>query len=401
VSHLVAQPNGNSGCSLVALDQLCEPIIGTRDPRNRENEPFVYIDISSVDTTRKQIVQPKQLVGRDASSRARQIVRENDVLVATTRPNLNAVALVPPELHEQIASTGFCVLRARDQLDPEYLFAFVQSPEFVRNLSALVKGALYPAVTDSQVRAQRVLLQPLDEQRRVAARLREQFSILEEARAALETQLKAAEALHAANLRAVFESEEAKRWPLKRLGNLLSLRQEIVHPRNKPIGTARFVGLEHIEPHTGQRISELLIQMEQLTGRKARFFSGDIVYGYLRPYLNKVWIADFDGLCSVDQYVFEVHRNLVETNFVAWFLRSSTYLARAPISQTPGWLPRIRTDEVAAVQINLPPLDEQREIASRLNAEFSAGKELSESIRGKLSELEKLPAALLRTAFGQ
>src|SRR5262249_8395921 len=158
-----------------------------------------------------------------------------------------------------------------------------------------------------------------EEQRRIAARLREQLSILAEARAALEAQLETADALPTANLRAIFESEEAKRWPLRRLGDLLFLRQDIVHPRNKPTGAARFVGLEHIEPHTGRRIGERSVQMEQLTGRKARFFAGDIVYGYLRPYLNKVWIADFDGLCSVDQYVFEPRRDLIEIEFVAWF----------------------------------------------------------------------------------
>ena len=37
--------------------------------------------------------------------------------------------------------------------------------------------------------------------------------------------------------------------------------------------------------------------MSKLTGRKPKFYKGDIVYGYLRPYLNKVWIAEFDGLC--------------------------------------------------------------------------------------------------------
>jgi type I restriction enzyme S subunit len=139
--------------------------------------------------------------------------------------------------------------------------------------------------------------------------------------------------------------------------------------------------------------------MENLTGRKARFFAGDIVYGYLRPYLNKVWLADFDGLCSVDQYVFDVRLDLADRNFVAWFMRSSTYLSRAPIGETPGQLPRIRTEEVAAVEINLPPLSEQTTIAAHLDAEFSAARTLQAAVTAKLAEMEKLPAALLRAAF--
>jgi type I restriction enzyme S subunit len=118
------------------------------------------------------------------------------------------------------------------------------------------------------------------------------------------------------------------------LREVLVPRNDIAHPRDHPTGAATFVGLEHIEPNTGRRIGSLSITLEKLTGRKARFFNGDIVYGYLRPYLNKVWIADFDGFCSVDQYVFTV-RDDFDVRFVAAFLRSPTFLERANRSD-PG-----------------------------------------------------------------
>ncbi len=105
------------------------------------------------------------------------------------------------------------------------------------------------------------------------------------------------------------------------LGHLLQLRKEVVHPRDKPEGTAVFVGLEHIEPATGRRIGSVEIEKSQLTGRKPAFRKGDIVYGYLRPYLNKVWIAEFDGLCSVDQYVYLVP---VSINAITYNLGCST-----------------------------------------------------------------------------
>ena len=102
--------------------------------------------------------------------------------------------------------------------------------------------------------------------------------------------------------------------------------------------------------------------MSQLTGRKPRFYKDDIVYGYLRPYLNKVWIAEFDGLCSVDQYVYQVDTVKADTGFVAAYMLSPMCLAVAPIDTTPGQLPRIRTEEVASVETSLPSLVEQRRI---------------------------------------
>lgn len=150
------------------------------------------------------------------------------------------------------------------------------------------------------------------------------------------------------------------------IGDVIDFRNEIVHPKDKPRGIATFVGLEHIERDTGIRIGSDKIKLEEMSGRRARFYAGDIVYGYLRPYLNKVWIAEFDGFCSVDQYVLKV-RPSADRNYVAHYLKSATFLQTAPISATPGQLPRIRSGEITGTAIPLPPLAEQRRIAAILD----------------------------------
>jgi type I restriction enzyme S subunit len=192
------------GWRWVRLGEVCEEQTGVRDPRRQPDSEFRYVDIASVDNKTKQITQPKILLGKNAPSRARQVIRTGDVLVATTRPNLNAVALVPPELDNEICSTGFCVLRAKPGLKPEFLFAWVQTPTFVQALTELVKGALYPAVTDNQVRAQWIPLPPLVEQERLVGVLRERLGAVARARRAAEEQLAAIEALPAALLRQAF-----------------------------------------------------------------------------------------------------------------------------------------------------------------------------------------------------
>lgn len=158
----------------------------------------------------------------------------------------------------------------------------------------------------------------------------------------------------------------AGRKPVVPLGEVLNFRNDIVHPRDMPHGRVTFVGLEHVEPHTGMRIGAEEIELSEMTGRRARFQEGDIVYGYLRPYLNKVWVAEFDGLCSVDQYVFSV-RNGIDRNYVAHFLRSIEFLRTAPVDTAPGQLPRIRSGEISKTPIPLPQLPEQRRIAAILD----------------------------------
>ena len=127
------------------------------------------------------------------------------------------------------------------------------------------------------------------------------------------------------------------------LGEILTQRSEIIPPRDNPSGSDIFVGLEHIESGTGRRLGSEPIDKSAMTGRKARFRPGDLVYGYLRPYLNKVWLADFEGLCSVDQYVYIVDARRADAEFVAWFMRSPQFLSRAPCLLYTSPSPRDRT----------------------------------------------------------
>jgi type I restriction enzyme S subunit len=179
------------------------------------------------------------------------------------------------------------------------------------------------------------------------------------------------------------------------LRDVIHPRNDIVHPRDNPTGIETFVGLEHIEPQTGRRIGAVPIDLGSMTGRKARFLPGDIVYGYLRPYLNKVWIAEFAGFCSVDQYVFVVDEAVADLEYVASYLRSPAYLAAAPIDETPGQLPRIRIDEVLSTPIPLPPLDEQRRIAARLRELLAEVGRLRLAIDANRPSLESLERAAL------
>ena len=147
---------------------------------------FVYVDISSIDNQAKRIVDPKRVTPEAAPSRARQRLRKGDVLVSMTRPNLNAVAIVPPDLDGAIGSTGFHVLRANDDMEPHWLYYAVQSSSFVKSMCDLVQGALYPAVRPKDIREYAISPPPLAKQREIVAELEKQFSRLDEAVANLQ-----------------------------------------------------------------------------------------------------------------------------------------------------------------------------------------------------------------------
>jgi len=134
---------------------------------------------SAVSTVKaKKYTEAKPLTLSQAPSRAKQLLRAGDVLVSMTRPNLNAVALVPEQLDGAIGSTGFHVLRSR-WLRPEFLLRLVQSQRFVDEMSALVQGALYPAVRPKDIAAFTFAFETPAQQSRIAAKLEELLSDLD------------------------------------------------------------------------------------------------------------------------------------------------------------------------------------------------------------------------------
>lgn len=142
----------------------------TWNPKINGSEKFDYIDLSSVDKDEKAITAAEQYTCSDAPSRARQLVEENDVLVATVRPNLNGVAIVGEDHDGMTASTGYCVLRPiSGRLNPRFLFHWVKTGMFVQRMVDVATGANYPAVSDAKVKASTLPLPPLTEQKRIAA----------------------------------------------------------------------------------------------------------------------------------------------------------------------------------------------------------------------------------------
>ena len=333
-----------------------------------------------------------------AKDEAANSLADGDVVFARSGATSGKSFLVqnPPR---SVFASYLIRLRVGQHISPQYLWSFFQSEAYWQQIRDSSRGGAQPNVNATLLGKIRVPLPPYSEQRRIVDILDEQMAAIDRARAAAQARLDAAQALPAAFLLAIFDSAEMQRWPLQPLGKVLRLRKDVVHPHDNPKGAATFVGLEHIETLTGKRTGMLDVEMSTLTGRKPRFFKGDIVYGYLRPYLNKLWIAEFDGLCSVDQYVYEVDSSVNDSRFVAYFMRSPIYLQRAPIDTTPGQLPRIRTEEVASVEINLPDYDTQKHIADLIDSKMEDAARLRRTLEHQASAINALPSALLRRAF--
>lgn len=109
-----------------------------------------YIDISSIDKDLRIIQGTTNYQLNNAPSRAQQIVKKNDILISTVRPNLKTFAIINLEADNLIASTGFCVLRVQN-CPLYYLYGIINSDIFTNQMISEATGISYPAVNDGNI----------------------------------------------------------------------------------------------------------------------------------------------------------------------------------------------------------------------------------------------------------
>ena len=138
-----------------------------------------------------------------------------------------------------------------------------------------------------------------------------------------------------------------------------------------------------------------------MTSGKYLFEAGVVLYSKLRPYLRKVAVADFRGLCSADMYPLTFDRSRVALDFAKFALLGEEFTAFAVEKSTRARMPKLNRQQLLAYEFPLPPLAEQKRIAQRLTEQLAAVECGRGAAKERLAAAEALPAAYLREAFGE
>jgi type I restriction enzyme S subunit len=383
-----------------------------------QNEEFKYIDISSVNRDTKRIENPQVLIGKDAPSRARKHVKSGDVLVSMTRPNLNAVALVPDELNGQIASTGFDVLRT-SEVDPRWIFNLVRTTNFVKAMSDLVQGALYPAVRSKDIRGFEAPFAPLSEQKRIADKLDSMLARVDACRERLDRIPAILKRFRQSVLAAAtsgklteewrrINQRDIKQWKQLSIGQIITGIEAGLNVKciERP-PTANERGIVKISAVSWGKYndaeSKTLLNGDSVP-EETRINTGDFL-------ISRANTIELVGACvivdKVSRPVFlsdKILRLVMPDQLKLWllyFLRSSNGRRQIEMLASGNQLSmrNLSQANLKSIFIQMPPDDERKEIVRRVEELFAYADRIEARYHAARARVDKLTPAILAKAF--
>ena len=156
------------------------------------------------------------------------------------------------------------------------------------------------------------------------------------------------------------------------------------------------LNLDQIESHSGKVLAKVMLNRSEAGPSTYVFNKGTVLYCKLRPYLNKVVIADDDGVATTELVPLRCDESKVLPHYLAHFLRSATFLAFATNVVAGAKMPRMVMSEFWSYPVPLPPLEEQRRIAAILDQ----AETLRTQRRTALALLDSLTQSLFLEMFG-
>lgn len=239
-------------------------------------------------------------------------------------------------------------------VDRDYLYLALSSNAFQSVLQQQMKGGIQKHLGHQTISRQSIPLPPLEEQKRIAA-------ILDKAGAVRRKRQQAID-LTDQLLRSVFLDmfgdplTNPKGWGKIPLGDCTYLDAQMVDPKKLEFQNLKHVGAERIQKNTGKILPCLTAAEDKLISNKFLFDDKYILYTKIRPYLKKVSLPDFKGLCSADIYPVRPDRECLTKEYLWFTLISDAFVSYTETLPSRASIPKLNRKEFARFEIMIPPI---------------------------------------------
>ena len=372
----------------ITIGQLCKPNIG--QIKLDDDRLIDYFDIASIDNINKKITGFTTYTFVEAPSRARRMIKKDNILVSTIRPNLNAVALFDMNTQNiPVASTGFCVLDCKEDTNPRFLFYYLQSRFFVNEMVSQATGASYPAVSDKIVRSAHIPVYSYDEQVVIADMLDKVTYII----AKRKQQLAKLDELVKARFVEMFSDTRAEE-PLATLCTFIDYRGKTPEKaeRGLPFITAKNIKMHHMSFETKEFISKETYDKVMTRGFPK---VGDVVFTTEAPLGNVCRIPYMKTEFYIGQRIITMQTKALEPVYLEYALSSDDFKRKILEKSSGSTVTGIRSKLLEQLTIPVPPIAQQQKFA----AFVGQIEKIRLFIQKNIEKIETLKKALMQKYF--
>lgn len=401
------------GWQWVSLSDICE--INPRRPSNlvrADDEPTTFIPMAAVDEVSGTIIGAEEKPFSEVK-KGYTFFCEGDVLFAKITPCMeNGKHSIAYSLLDGIGfgTTEFHVIRPTTKVIAEWVHFFLRQPSILAQAAENFTGSVgqQRVPTEFLIRLEIPLPPTITEQRRIAARIEAYMAEISAARDAAEAELAAAEELAAAYLREVFDSDEARGWQVKSIGEFAAVtggiqKQPSRSPLNfhRPYLTVRNVQRGRLDL---SRIENFEISPAEL--ERYRLQAGDVLIvegnGSLEHIGRCAMFHNEIDDCIHQNHIIRVRVDLNQANpyFVTLYLNSEGGKAQmVDKARTSSGLYTLSVGKVQSLEIALPDPNQQQRIVEQVQPHILEANQLLLAIQERLEKLGALPSAILEQAF--
>ena len=374
---------------------------------NSEYE-FDYIEIGSVEYG-KGVTQVEHMKYKNAPSRARRIVKKNDIIVSTVRTYLRAVAIIQDSANMQIASTGFVVIRAK-KINYEYLRYAILSESFICMVEAYSTGISYPAINARVVVGFKIPFPKNQQQKKIAhflnAQCTELDDILEKTRASIEEYKKLKQAVitqvvtkgvrgnrEMKDSQSIWFGQIPSDWEMRKIKYIFKIQKDIAGEEGHAVLSITQKGIKPKD------LSKNEGQLAENYSKYQLVHIGDFAMNHMDLLTGWVDISKYEGVTSPDYRVFGL---IDKDNYCSQYylyLMQMCYTNRIfyglgqGVSGLGRW--RLQADKFLNFSITVPSYEEQKEIANYLDQKCLAIDELIAKKEQYLFEIENYKKSLI------
>lgn len=184
-------------------------------------------------------------------------------------------------------------------------------------------------------------------------------------------------------------------WQEKYIKDLCIVVKDKYDPKNNDTNEKIYIGLENMMTNKGIISKNNSLKIKSV---KTKFEKYDLLYGRLRPYLNKHDMVTFDGICSTDILVFRF-KNKITAKYINYYFDTVDFIKYVVKNSNGINLPRVSAKEIGLYKIKLPPINEQQRIVNIIESLFVKLDRAKELIENTLAQFEQNKMAILHKAF--